>query len=162
MGTQTAYHDITPRSSSSRSLLGEVCPLTHDTARIHRYEHSLQHHYSRYVHPHDPNDSDSTFKSSDDSGSDTSHDEIESRPHRQPHRHRKASSRGIVVSAEFRKHSEDTIREILARLEKRQHEMNSQRMYRLAYNNNAQDERVFHNSGTQGCLYMSLDGPCAV
>ncbi|KAF9318297.1 hypothetical protein BG003_011529 [Podila horticola] len=114
---------------------------------MHRYEHSLQHHYNRYVHPHDPNDPDpdSTYKPSDDSGSDTSHEETESRRHRQ-HHHRKSSPRGIVVSAEFRKHSEDTIREILARLEQRQHEMNSQRMYTLGYNN-TQDERVFHTHG---------------
>ncbi|KFH69786.1 hypothetical protein MVEG_04592 [Podila verticillata NRRL 6337] len=146
MTTQVAYHDITPRSSSTHSFLGEVCPMTHDAARMHQqYDHSLQHHYSRYAHSHDPNDS--ALKPPDDSGSETSQDETESRPRRKQHLNRKSSGpRGIVVTAEFRKHSEDTIREILARLEQRQHEMNSQRMYTLSYNSIADEQwpRVIH------------------
>ncbi|KAF9373810.1 hypothetical protein CPC16_001643 [Podila verticillata] len=110
-----------------------------------QYDHSLQHHYSRYAHSHDPNDS--ALKPPDDSGSETSQDETESRPRRKQHLNRKSSGpRGIVVTAEFRKHSEDTIREILARLEQRQHEMNSQRMYTLSYNSIADEQwpRVIH------------------
>lgn len=144
MASQVAYHDITPRCST-QSLLGEIRPMTHDATRMHQlYDHSLQHRYSRYVHPQA---NDSTLKPSDDSGSETSQDEIESRPRHQHHLKRKSSGpRGIVVTAEFRKHSENTIREILARLEQRQHEMNSQRMPTLSYNSIADEQwpRVIH------------------
>ncbi|KAF9420208.1 hypothetical protein BGZ94_009178 [Podila epigama] len=58
---------------------------------------------------------------------------IQNHHHGHGHHHHRNRGAAIVVTPEFQKHSEDTLREILQRLAYRQHEMNTRPMYTLAH-----------------------------